>query len=352
MAAVLAPIQERFRAIGQQLAEDPVAWLTRTLLKLGTALLIAGLALGTIGYFLKASATAAANNEKAVIGNIGTIFSNIKAPSFSPSATGTAPLSFSLQGVQNFFSDAWRDVQGAASDVAQIGSVLGTLAEDVGAGLADLAKAFVAFVLHFPDILWNGLVWGVGGAIADLMNWVFPWFVILGAALLVAGLVIHGIRILWDRTIGDAWKSSAGKWLERRRQGAERLFDRVFHNRPEAPPLGVPVAPPPAVPFLEELPEPPAPAPNLPLALNVPPAGGRPEGEVQPGSTFSPPETTIPTPPEPAADVQAVPPADRPLQEPPRKHELERTLGEGYTEAKDRMRAALRTGELPPPPAT
>ena len=35
-------------------------------------------------------------------------------------------------------------------------------------------------------------------------------------------------------------------------------------------------------------------------------------------------------------------PEDLPLQEPPTQKELEKELGDGYTRAKDRMRAVLR----------
>lgn len=334
MAAVLPLLGDKLQSFTAGASDDPIGWLTRTLMKFGTAILIAGFAIGTIGYFLKAAATTAANNEKAVIGNIGTIFSNIKAPSFSAAPSGTAPVTASLQGVQNFFSDAWQDIQGAASDVAQIGAALGTLAEDVGVGLADVAKALLAFILHFPDILWNGLVWGIGGAIADLLNWVFPWFVILGAALIVTSLVIHGARLLWDRTLGAAWRSSSAKWLERRKESAERVFDRVFHNRPAPRPIEMPVLPP--------LPEVPPAAPDVPMA-GLPAFSGGPVdsagGEVSPGSKAE----ALPAIPEPTPELPPMPaPEDLPLQEPPTQKELEKELGDGYTRAKDRMRAVLR----------
>ena len=103
-----------------------------------------------------------------------------------------------MQGVQNFFADAWSDVQAAGADVAQTGAVLGTLGEDVAIGIVDLAKSFLGFVMHFPDILWNGLVWGIGGAIADVLTWVFPWLILFGGILLVASMVAWGARALWE----------------------------------------------------------------------------------------------------------------------------------------------------------
>ena len=354
MAAVLPAIGQKLKGLTEGIGDDPIAWVVRTLLRFGSALLIAGLVLGTFGYFLKAAATASANNELSVLGNIGTIFSNIKTPSFTAAATGTAPLSASLQGVQNFFGDAWQGVQAAGADIAQIGAVIGTLAEDVGIGLADLAKAFLAFVMHFPDILWNGLVWGVGGAIADLLNWIFPWLVILGAALLVIGLVIWGVRTLWDHTVGAAWKNASSKWLDRRRAGAEKLFDRLFHNRPEEPILELPIrgsepdvllA---AAPAMADVSEPSVgqngavtmadvPEPERGVETSPEDVGkaspGHPEDQ---GEVISPPET------------EPIETESLPLQEPPEREELEQTLGDGYTEAKDRMRAELRKKDQEP----
>jgi len=346
MAAILPAIGQKLMGLTEGIGDDPIAWVVRTLLRFGSALLIAGLVLGTFGYFLKAAATASANNELSVLGNIGTIFSNIKTPSFTAAATGTAPLSASLQGVQNFFGDAWQGVQAAGADIAQIGSVIGTLAEDVGIGLADLAKAFLAFVMHFPDILWNGLVWGVGGAIADLLNWIFPWLVILGAALLVIGLVIWGVRTLWDHTVGAAWKNASSKWLDRRRAGAEKLFDRLFHNRPEEPilelptrgtepDLGIAGAPAAANASVRQTgPEEDAPEALVSLADVPEGTGAQPEAETQPAAKAAPASTV---------ETESLP-----LQEPPEREELEQTLGDGYTEAKDRMRAELRKKDQEP----
>jgi hypothetical protein len=348
-AAILPAIQAKAKEFTAGFAEDPIGWLTKTLLKFGTALLIAGLVLGTIGYFLKASATAAANNEINVVGNIGTIFSNIKAPTFTPAATGTAPLSFSLQGVQNFFADTWGDVQAAGSDVAQIGGVIGTLAEDVGIGIADVAKALLAFVMHFPDILWNGLVWGVGGAIADVFNWLFPWLVIVGAAAIIIGLVLHGVRLLWDATVGaawsEAWNEKAAEWRER----AAGLFRKILRVKRAAPAVahvesaesvGMIAPGPPELPG--EKPVVLAPSTQKVVAAEAPPAAPEP-----PAQEITQPEPE--TPAAPAVEPAPVPEIESlPLQEPPKRKELENELGEGYTAAKDRMRAQLRAAQVSP----
>jgi hypothetical protein len=217
--------------LGEQAAaalEDPLAYFIRVSRRVGAGLLVAGVGLGVGAYYLQAAATAAMNNETTVLGNIGTIFSNIQAPSFTPAALGSSPVSASVAGVQNFFGDAWSDTQAAGADVASIGSVIGTLGEDVGIGLADLTKAALAFVMHFPDILWNGLVWGVGGSIAAILTWAFPWLILVGGALIVASLIAQGARALWRPTIGAAWEEAWGERSAQIRDKAKGWFDRVL----------------------------------------------------------------------------------------------------------------------------
>jgi len=349
MAAVLAqPVMAFAHRQAQALEEDPWAWMARTCLKAGAGFLFAGFGLGTGAYFLKASATAAANNETRVIGNIGAIFSNIKAPTFKPAATGTAPLTANLAGVQNFFSDAWKDVQGAASDVAQIGGVMGTLGEDLADGFIDAAKAFMAFVMHFPDILWNGLVWGIGGAVADLMSWLFPWLIIIGVVLVLVGAVISAGSRLWNAGVKPAYDRASGRWLARREAKVEGFFDRVFHNPPlaiEAPPSS------PAGPAAEDQGVPGAERYVPPAPTEAPPAtpdGVGPKAESPPphSETPVPGQISTPTPPpsvqvsvkmpEPAPGVMTRPEAeayfgDRPNRA-PTTEELAKMLVEAEAE--------------------
>lgn len=217
---------------------DPWGYSSQLLIRGGVLMVVAGFGMGTAGYFLSASATKAANQEKQVISNIGTIFSNIKAPSWSPAASGTAPISASLQGIQNFASNAWQDLQAGASDVAGIGAAIGTAVEDAGNGIFDVAKASLSFTMHFPDILWNGLVWGVGGAIADFLNWVFPYLMILGTAMLLLGIAIALASRAYTATVKVPAERSFAKWAARREGKTEAFFDRLFRNpAAEAPPF-------------------------------------------------------------------------------------------------------------------
>jgi len=146
--------------VAREIAEQKAAYeelgfaqyVSRILFRWGTVFVIGGFAMGTAGYFLKATATAAANNDTAILSNIQGIFSNIRAPAFSAAPAGTAPLSASVQGVQNFFSDAWTNIRAAGSDIAQTGAVIGTLAEDAGIAITDVAKSFLVFTMHFPSL--------------------------------------------------------------------------------------------------------------------------------------------------------------------------------------------------------
>ena len=289
MVAVLSSIGSRALETGEGVIDrfknSTNEEIARLLLKAGAGLVIGGFAMGTVGYFAKAASTAAANNESNILGNFGTIFSNIQAPQFQPAATGTAPLSFSVEGIQNFASDIGQDIQAAGSDIAQIGAIMGTLGEDVAAGFIDVAKALLAFVMHFPDLLWNGLVWGIGGAIADILDWLFPWVVLLGVFCIISGTILLIADRSWGLVAKPAWERASGKWAARQEARLEAGFDRVFgnfkHETKEA------VAP---VPVPEALPSPPSPAAG-PATVPEGVSGG--ERSSAPVLTKKPPATEI-----------------------------------------------------------
>jgi hypothetical protein len=320
MAAVLAePALAFARQQSQALADDPLGYLIRTSRRVGIGMIVAGVAMGAASWYLKAAATTAANNELNVVGNIGTIFSNIKAPTFQPKPAGTAPVlgPNPIQDIQNFFSDAWSDVQAAGGDIAQIGAAMGTLAEDVAVGIIDVAKAILAFVTHFPDILWNGLVWGLGGAIADVLNWLFPYFIVFGVILLGVSLLASGLRWVWRVTVADGLRAASAKFQVRVAARGERFWDVVFGNFKHpvaaavAPAPLEPVAAPPAAAHVESAegvgkiaPGPPA----LPGEVAVDGShieSGENVGKVAPGPPALPGE--VPAGPE---DVGKAPPAD------------------------------------------
>ena len=301
MAAVLAPVGTAALSYGERqakaIAEDPWNWVSRMLIRAGTAFIIGGFAMGTAGYFLKASATAAGNREVAIIQNGGAIFSNIKPLSFTPAATGTAPLSFSLQGIQNFGQDVEQDLSAVKSDLAGVGGVMVAGAEDIGIAIVDLAKSFLFFAMHTPDLIWDGLVWGIGGGLADVLNWLFPWLIIAGAIMLVIGFAIKIGTHVWDQLAAEPWAKAEAKWASRLAARAEARFDRLLGNKPEAPALEapptstavgsaekpVPVGEPVPIPDRQLEPEP-APAPSAPVAPATP-------------ALSAPAETSTPTPP-------------------------------------------------------
>jgi len=342
VAALAGQQAAGFAAHQAELAEeDPFRWAAGWLIKLGVGFILGGFGMGTLGYFLKASATAAQNQEVAVIQQLGATFSNIKAPSFVPAATGTAPITSDLKGIQDFFSDAWRDLQAAKSDLGQIGGVMGTLGEDLADGFIDAAKAMLGFTMHFPDILWNGLVWAVGGGTADLLNWLFPYLVIIGAVLLVLGVAAALIGQLWTRGVKPAYDRSSSRWLSRREAKVEGFFDRIFRNRPELP------AP-------DASPTPPAAPAAGPAAPTGEPEGGGEAGVVRPIAT--PPGPATPDGPNPeTGSPPASPPApvevhvtvDQPPAGVPTRAELEAHLGTVPNRAPtlDEMRQLIRESE-------
>ena len=324
----------------EEFSQDPVVYFIQVCRRVGLVSLIVGVVMGTIGYYLKASATAAGNNAISVLGNIGTIFSNIKAPTFQPAPTGTAPVSASLQGIQNFFGDAWKTLTAAGADIAQIGGAMGTLAEDVADGLIDIAKSALAFTMHFPTLLWDGLVLGVGGSIADLLNWAFPWFIILGGALLIASLVAQGIRAAWKPTVGAAWSESFAEWSDRRRVAAKARFDKILRNPAPAPP---------AVIVGQTAPEniagngPPSP-PAAPVDIPEPPVPSAQEAPAAPPPAVE--KVVVQEPPNVQVTVEA-PPGQL------TQAELEKALGEAFDQVQQENRAqrrAAQRGEPPPKP--
>lgn len=336
-AAVAGPALSYAQRQYEEFSQDPIVYFIQVARKVGLVSLIAGIVMGTIGYYLKASATAAGNNAVSVLQNLGGIFSNIQAPTFKPAATGTAPLSWSLSGIQNFFGNAWQDIDAAGADLAKVGGVMGTLAEDVAEGLIDMAKAMLGFVMHFPTLLWDGLVLGVGGSIADILNWAFPWFMILGAGLLVASLVAQGIRAVWRPTVGAAWSESFSEWSDRRRMAAKARFDKILRNPPpEAPAAAL------AVPGPENV------AGNGPPS---PPAGSV-DGIVPPALPALEAPAAPPAPVEKIV-IQEPPDVQVTVQAPPgqlTQAELEKALGEAFDQVQQERRAERRAAQRGEPP--
>ncbi len=241
----------------QRASSDPLGWAIRSTRTAGFGLLIAGFAMGATSWYLQAAATTAQNNELAVVANVRTIFSNIQAPSVTLAPSGTAPIlgPNPLQDVQNFANDTWQDVQALGSDVAQVGGALGTLGEDVAMAVIDIAKSVLAFVVHFPDILWNGLVWGIGGAVASVFMWLFPYLIVVGALLVAVSLLLDGVRWSWGVFIEPGVEMASDQLEERVRARWSRLLVRKAPPTLEAstkPEITIPPTPPEPVPAPSE----------------------------------------------------------------------------------------------------
>ena len=302
------------------------------MVKLGVALLGAGGLMSLAGYFLKVQSGRALNDAGTVIANIAAIFSNVKYdPPQSPykSVTTSNP----LNDVVNFANDVWSGAQNTFSDVA---SGLGA----VTTALEDLPKAIYQTFIHIPELFWDTAVGGLGGAVADVFIWLFPYLMVFGVILLVAGLIL---KWAWPRA------KAAGAGVE---GAVEDRWTYELDRRGWHPFLA-----------LEARIRGPAPH-HAPGESSVGgPTGGVPQGLPGPVGAPGAVPAAVPPPPEPApipevvqphptqTNALAAPPDEPISDDEPKKgysgttptEEAEAKLGDDYTAAKDRMRAALRS---------
>ena len=233
MAALLAdPAYALSREQARAFESDPLTYLINVSRRVGVGMIVSGCVLGATGWFLKASATTSGNNITNTLGSMSSVFSNIKQPSFQPAPMGSAPVlgPNPIQDIQNFGLDVASDLQGVLGDVAQAGGVLGTLGEDVAVGLIDIGKAILSFVMNFPQLLWNGLVWSVGGGIADVFNWLFSYLIVFGLILVAVSVAASVLRWLWAVSVSQGLRASVQKWSLRQEARVEAFWDKLLRN--------------------------------------------------------------------------------------------------------------------------
>jgi hypothetical protein len=331
----------------QKAEQDPVAWLIGVLRKFGALALGLGVLLGVIGYYLKAASVAAMKDEIALLGSIGQVWANIKPIQYTPATMGTAPVlgSNPLQDLQNFGSDVKTDIFGVGADLSQVGQVLGTLGEDVALGVVDLAKTIFTVGVHSPQLLWNALVWVLGGGVADVVNWVYPYLIIFGAIAIGVSIGLdvarRAARWYWQTAVEPSFEEARVEWADRQRSQVwgpvtRRLFGLPAKSASRQAPAGAP----PTI----RAPEAPAPAGASPDASAGLP--GVPPVRQNPPSSSDKYEEHAPTPPD------LPPPAEPPGSAPetpigPTREELETILGEAMTRQRDLIRAEQRAIETP-----
>ena len=334
MAAVFAAKVAQYglrkaEAVAHDFAESPVDRILDWMVKLGAVLLGAGGLLSLVGYFLKVQSGRALNDAGSTIANIASVFSNVKYdPPQSPyqSVTTSNP----LNDVVNFSNDVWARAQNAFSDVSSGLSAVGT-------ALADIPKAIYQTFIHIPGLLWDTAVGGLGGAIADVCIFLFPYLLVFGAILLVAGLVL---KWSWPRVkvagaglegaVEDRWAYELDKrgWHPFRSLEA-RIRRPATAHAPGGPSVGQATG-------------------EVPQGPPVPSGGPG----VAPTLASLPPPSDLPSPPTEAPALSSPAETSHEKQgvggQTPTS-EVEETLGDDYTAAKDRMRAALRSRETSAP---
>jgi len=314
--------------------EAPIDRILDWMIRLGFILLGTGGLMSLAGYFLKVQSGRALNDAGTIIANIAAIFSNVKYnPPQSPYKSVTTPNP--LDDVVNFANDVWSGAQNAYNDVA---SGLGA----IETALKDLPKAIYQTFIHIPGLMWDTAVGGLGGAIADVFIWLFPYLLVFGAILLVGGLIL---KWAWPRV------KAAGAGVEVAAQDRFRYeLDRHGWHPFQALEARIRGPAPHYAPGVSSVGGPTGEVAQAPPVLQEVP-GASPRGDSPPAEPAPPesvPPEAPPSAPETPEGIQAPPEVEKPVPVGSSTEETEEVLGDGYTEAKDRMRAALRARDARP----
>ena len=322
--SMVAPVVERA-------SEDPLGFVINILLEWGTGLLIVGSILGAVGFMGQTWAQKELNQSGQSAANMVNVFNNLSNPATPltqanyQSVTTPNP----LQDAMNAAANAWTAVSGAAQAVG------GTIT-DVWTAIQDAYRLVVNVVTQGPGVALHLL----GGIIVDglsmVLIFVFPYLIILGSVLVALGAILYFVRVAWARVmepvVSEWWDAKVLLPFQAQLRGALSLSSKAAPAAAEAPPA--------------------APSPPVaPLPVPVPPEAParayveerRHEG-ASPGAE-SHPETVIGVEEPIHMDSIGTLPAIS-------TEEQEASLGDGLTEAKDRLRAALRARDgLSPSPA-
>ena len=250
--------------------EGVIDWLGNSLIKTGTLTLVAGVILSGLAYMLNGFSAKALNDAGAQGAAITGVFSNV---GYDPSQMPMLPIvtSSPVEDMSNFGQDVYRVFSNAGSDVT-------AGLQAVATALADIPRALVAIGAHGPSMVWSELTGLVAEAIGDLFTFIFPWLIIFGLILAVAGAAIKAGKWLWVHLIYPEGKEIIDYMLARAlapfRERVER-FNAIIRAKTQAlpPPVSATLTPAPApapalAPALV-----PAPSPVLASEPVDPPAG-------------------------------------------------------------------------------
>lgn len=224
----------------QQLYEDPIGFAIRVCRIIGTILLGVSLAAALTGYYLRGEATRAHAEAGSQIANIGAAwgrvegaFQNLQAIP-NPLANGNASITTSnvLTDVENFGSDVANDFNGVVNSLGVAVADLGQAIADIPSGLVAAGQALGTSILTAPGLIWNELVWGLGGTVANVLLWIFPYLAVAGAILWGLSIGLWILRDALSATVVPAWRQARARWAERIQARIQPSFDRLFGNRP------------------------------------------------------------------------------------------------------------------------
>jgi hypothetical protein len=352
------------RAELAQVEDDPLGFIIKAMRVFGVIFLAVACLCGVIGYYLKGESVRSKNEAgtqaQTVLnawGNVGAQFNNL-LPLDNPLENGNASITGGnvLSDLSNLGSDIVNDVEGVAGDLWTGVQDLGKALEDIPPAIWAMGTALGTTGLTVPSLLWNELVYALGGSIANVMLWWFPYALAAGIGLLLGSMALSMARSTWRITAMEAYKDQQRIWAARQRKKIwEPLFARAFRN--PAPTTGKPEP----VPLPAEAVNGPPPEPGgvmttlgpsaEPVPTPAPIVGQEADATKPSGTTNSTPEGAVIQPEGPEAPD--VPDRPSPLAEdeeeeeyegPATTEDVENVLG-NYPDAKTRMKILLRQGE-------
>lgn len=201
-------------------SDDPLGEWGSRFVRWGVYQVVGGFLLSIPAYFLKLAATRSLNDAGQIGAQVSAAFGNLGwvAPlqPFQSVNTGNAG-----QDLQNFVNDVRVGIWNAA-DAAASGVV------DLALGIGDLAKATWLIGIHFPQLLWDGVVGLIGGAVGDIAGFVFPYLILSGVLFLAIGLLLKFIRY----AVLPRLKIRLGAWVH---VHIDEPLDRLFGIHEHAP---------------------------------------------------------------------------------------------------------------------
>jgi hypothetical protein len=326
MAAVLAaPIASKLGDQAAAFGANPWDYIADLLIEIGAFLLLVGIALGFVGYYLKAYSVKAKSDAAQGVATVEGVFGNV-----SFNAPQSPYLKVNGPNVANDITNLGNDAARLLTNTA--GQAWADL-KGIATAIDDIPKALVQMVSQGPAIAINGFLGLVSEALSDIFILVFPYAIIFGAGMLAAGIGMRCVRYVWDAYLAPEF----GQWADTRIGAPLRAWAHRLLANPDSAP---------------------GPSQEAPAAAIPPVATPSPPEPVKPGSTAGsvpqvapPPEAPNPdpTPENPPAAVYGAGPSSDKRPEGAREtlpavstEVQEEQLGSALDTARDRMRAARR----------